>query len=197
MVELENLKSEELQLNPSGPNRSSGIRFWRQDTIALFLAAIMVLCVFAMLVLLGLLLLAVLQSVLGINVPLVGDFVQWLGRGSKGFLLAVGLALAALVSYLLLRSRISKHALLYSDAGCPQCREYDLLRVRRSRPDRAVAFLGIQTRRYACRNCSWVGMRIGRPVAVDGSSQKTLAPELVLLNDLSVQQGETATNDNG
>ncbi len=200
MAQVEDLKSVEFvetRLNDTGHGENQGIRFWRQDKTALILTAIMLLCLFSMLSLLALLMLAVMQSVLGITVPLAGDSVQWLGRGSKGLYLAVGLAVTGLVSYLLLRYVVPKRALLYADTGCPQCQEHDLVRVRRGRRDRAAAYyLGISTMRYACRNCSWVGVRIGGPFPTANSNQKTLAADMILLNDLGTQQSEPATNEN-
>ena len=134
---------------------------WRRDPVNLLLVGIIVLCAAGLLLLLAVPLLAVVQSVLGIRLPGTSDVVQWLAGGYKGLGLVVALAVTGSISYLYLRHRLLHNIFLYSEVGCPQCKEQELIRVRREKRDRLIEHFGIPVRRYVCRNCSWSGLRIG------------------------------------
>uniref|UniRef100_UPI0035B30AF2 hypothetical protein n=1 Tax=Promineifilum sp. TaxID=2664178 RepID=UPI0035B30AF2 len=51
---------------------------------------------------------------------------------------------------------------LWASAGCPNCHERELVRVSRQFSDRFYGLAGIPAYRYACRSCTWRGLRIGR-----------------------------------
>ncbi len=88
-------------------------------------------------------------------------FVAWLASGGA-WIIAAGL-LAVLAVYLLWR----RHALvnnraLWSGSGCPACGEHELVRVSRHFSDRFYNLAAVPAHRYACRNCTWRGLRISR-----------------------------------
>lgn len=89
-------------------------------------------------------------------------FVDWLVNSGGAWIMAAAIA-GLWVAYLLIkRSRLVNNQHLWVDAGCPQCQERELIRVSRERSDRFYNLLGIPVFRYACRNCTWRGLRIGR-----------------------------------
>jgi hypothetical protein len=102
-----------------------------------------------------------IQEVFGLNLPFVTAIEGFLGRNSMGLVLLIILIITGLVSYFVLRRRVLGNPMLYSDAGCPQCWEDELIRVRRQKSDRFIARIGIPVRRYNCRNCDWAGLRLG------------------------------------
>lgn len=85
---------------------------------------------------------------------------RWLMSGDRGLIIGVVLGLGALLFALLARYRVRRNFSVYAEAGCPQCHEHELIRVRRNRPDRVLGFLGVPVRRYSCRNCTWHGVRL-------------------------------------
>lgn len=195
--DLETVQPVESQSNIANSDEGMEIRTWHKDTVALILALVIAVCGFGMLLLLSVPLLAVLLSVLGIDLPGVDTVAQWFSSGYKGLILAVALAVIGLLSFLALRFRVRHNALLYTAAGCPQCQEHELIRVRRRKTDRVIARLGIPVRRYVCRNCSWGGLRIGGPLPNVETDQKVKAEDLFLANDLGIQPGETPASKNG
>jgi hypothetical protein len=102
-----------------------------------------------------------LQDVFGLDLPGVTTVEAFLGGNSLGLILLLVFVAAALVSYFILRRRVLDNPMLYSDAGCPQCWEDELIRVKRQKSDRLIAHIGIPVRRYNCRNCDWAGLRLG------------------------------------
>jgi hypothetical protein len=88
--------------------------------------------------------------------------ILWLANGANAWLLAIGLLLLATVYLLWIRYRVVNDKRLWSSSGCPYCMERELVRVKRHASDRRYRFVGIPAYRYACRNCSWRGLRIGR-----------------------------------
>jgi len=136
---------------------------WRRDPVNLLLVSIIALCAAGLLLLLAVPLLAAVQSVVDIKLPGISNLVAWLAGGFKGLILVVTLAVVGSGSYLFLRHRLLHNIFLYSEVGCPQCKEQDLIRVRREKKDRFIEHFGVPVRRYVCRNCSWGGLRIGGP----------------------------------
>lgn len=88
------------------------------------------------------------------------EWSRWLMSGDRGLIIGVVLGLGALLFALLARYRVRRNFSVYAEAGCPQCHEHELIRVRRNRPDRVLGFLGVPARRYSCRNCTWHGVRL-------------------------------------
>jgi len=96
------------------------------------------------------------------QLPGMRPFVNWSVNAGGSWV--VGLLLfASWVGLILLeRSRLNNNQLLWFDTGCPQCYERELVRVNRQRGDRFYGLIGVRAYRYACRNCTWRGLRIGR-----------------------------------
>lgn len=80
----------------------------------------------------------------------------------------LGLLLLSLTLYFVARKRILDNRSLQAVAGCPSCREHDLLRVRRKTKDRLLTLSGVRVARYECRNCTWGGLRVytGQPYTI-------------------------------
>lgn len=76
----------------------------------------------------------------------------------------VGAALLALLALFLflVRRRLLNDRALWFGAGCPNCMERELVRVSRKGSDRLYGLLALPAYRYACRNCTWRGVRIAR-----------------------------------
>ena len=85
---------------------------------------------------------------------LINDWGTWI----------VGAALLALLAafLFLVRRRLIKNKALWFGAGCPNCMERELVRVSRKGSDRFYGLMAIPAYRYACRNCTWRGLRIAR-----------------------------------
>jgi hypothetical protein len=114
------------------------------------------------------------------------------------------LVLASWVGLIVLeRNRLNNNEQLWFDTGCPQCQERELVRVSRQRGDRFYGLIGVRAYRYACRNCTWRGLRIGRrhhridedaPAEVFGAEDTQTSGELLLDQDfpaaLAVTSGD-------
>ncbi len=88
-------------------------------------------------------------------------FVAWLASGGA-WIIAAGL-LAVLAVYLLWRRHVLvSNRGLWSGSGCPACGEHELVRVSRHFSDRFYNLAAVPAHRYACRNCTWRGLRISR-----------------------------------
>ncbi|WP_095042262.1 hypothetical protein [Candidatus Promineifilum breve] len=76
----------------------------------------------------------------------------------------VGAALLGLlvVFLFLVRRRLLNNRALWFGAGCPDCMERELVRVSRKGSDRVYSLIALPAFRYACRNCTWRGLRIAR-----------------------------------
>lgn len=87
--------------------------------------------------------------------------VAWLVSGGA-WIAAAGL-LAVLAVYVLWRrlSLVNNEG-LWSGSGCPACGEHELVRVSRHFSDRFYNLAAVPAHRYACRNCTWRGLRISR-----------------------------------
>lgn len=96
------------------------------------------------------------------RLPGLGGITDWLVNSGGWWLAGLGLLLLWVGFVLFKRWRISGDEHLWVDAGCPQCKERDLVRVSRERRDRWYGLMGIPAYRYACRNCTWRGLRVAR-----------------------------------
>jgi hypothetical protein len=96
------------------------------------------------------------------RLPGFGGLTDWLINSGGSWLLGVGLLIVWAGFLLFKRWRIAADEHQWVDAGCPECLERDLVRVSRERRDRWYGLLGIPAFRYACRNCTWRGLRIAR-----------------------------------
>ena len=88
--------------------------------------------------------------------------VVWLVRGNNLWLVAAGFVLLAVTYLMWLRHRMMNDRRLWFGTGCPTCKELELVRVSREKSDRYYEVIRIRAYRYACRNCSWRGLRIAR-----------------------------------
>ncbi len=94
--------------------------------------------------------------------PVAGPVLSWLAGGKNSFFVFFG-ALAVLIIFaLLIRLRLNRNKRLWFGTGCPDCKEQDLVRVKRHFNDRLYGLIGVPAYRYACRNCTWRGLRIAR-----------------------------------
>lgn len=96
------------------------------------------------------------------RLPGARSFVTWLVNGNSSWVLGLGLLLAFVLFALLVRYRLVRDKRLWFSSGCPECKERELVRVTRNKFDRPYGLLAIPAYRYACRNCTWRGLRIGR-----------------------------------
>jgi hypothetical protein len=96
------------------------------------------------------------------RLPGMRGLVDWLVN-SNGSWIAGGLLLVGWAAFVFFeRNRLNNDRRLWVDSGCPQCKERELVRVGRQRSDRLYGLIGVKAYRYACRNCTWRGLRIGR-----------------------------------
>jgi hypothetical protein len=96
------------------------------------------------------------------RLPGARPFVTWLINGSTSLLVGAGLLLLGALFMLLVRHRLNSNKQLWFGTGCPQCMERELVRVTRNSSDRLYGLIGVPAYRYACRNCTWRGLRIAR-----------------------------------
>jgi hypothetical protein len=133
---------------------------WFEDRVFLALVLLTAFALLGLLVIAAILFTYAITGFLGFRVDIVNDAARWLLAGNR-LILAVGaLGLSALVFAVLSRYRLLHNPAMYAMAGCPQCYENELIRVRRRRRDRLFQFARLPLRRYACRNCTWFGMRL-------------------------------------
>jgi LPXTG-motif cell wall-anchored protein len=92
----------------------------------------------------------------------IRPLILWLVNDSNALFVAGGLLLLAAGLLLWRRYRLNNDKRLWVSSGCPYCQERDLVRIKRKGWDRLYGYAGIPAYRYACRNCNWRGLRIGR-----------------------------------
>ncbi len=115
------------------------------------------------------------------------------------FLVATGTFVASVMLLLVARWRVLHNRDLRPECGCPVCQERELIRVRRKKRDRMFGFIGITAWRYACRNCTWGGLRVGGQRPLPAPKSVTIAPveEVVYESDVPdfVIETETAIEE--
>jgi len=201
MIDIESQvadQSAELPIDENGNDETIVIRSVNQDPISRFLLAVIVICGIGLILLLVLVLAVALSRLLGINLPVIIAAGENFAGTSLGFTLSIILAVTALFSYLLLRHRVLENPMFYTDSGCPQCWENELVRIRRHKSDRLISRFGISVRRYTCRNCDWSGLRVGGQLPgadaqIEASSIDGFWDQDEVLN---THQGEVAAGDN-
>mgnify|MGYP001230878134 CR=1 FL=1 len=87
--------------------------------------------------------------------------VAWLASGGA-WIVAGGILVLLAVYVLWRRQQLVGNRALWSSSGCPACGERELVRVSRHFSDRFYRLAAVPAYRYACRNCTWRGLRIGR-----------------------------------
>lgn len=88
--------------------------------------------------------------------------ITWLANGFYTWIIGAGLLLLWAAILLLVRQRLVGNKRLWAGNGCPNCMERELVRVSRKPSDRFYVLAAIPAYRYACRNCTWRGLRIAR-----------------------------------
>jgi len=107
-----------------------------------------------------------------------GSILSWLVNGYNAWFVFAGLLLLFILSMIWLRHRIINDKRLWISSGCPDCNEVDLVRIKRVGSNRLYSLIGVPAFRYACRNCTWRGLRVARR---EYSPEKELAKEAALL----------------
>ena len=102
----------------------------------------------------------IILDFMGLHYSAWNEWKNWIAVGNRGLVIAAAFGLTALLFALLARFRFRRIWSVYAEAGCPQCHEHELIRVRRNRRDRVLSFFGVSVRRYSCRNCTWHGVRL-------------------------------------
>lgn len=110
--------------------------------------------------------------------PGMMPIVNWLINGRGSWILGGALLLLAFAYLLWMRHRLVSNKRLWYGTGCPACGERELVRVSRQFSDRFYGLLAVPAYRYACRNCTWRGLRIARR---EHSRQTELDLEAALL----------------
>jgi hypothetical protein len=90
------------------------------------------------------------------------SFIAWLINDYGSWIMVIGLLAIWGLFVWWKRRQLMNDKSLWSGTGCPNCTERELVRVSRNSGDRLYGLVGIHAYRYACRNCTWRGMRIGR-----------------------------------
>jgi hypothetical protein len=90
------------------------------------------------------------------------SFIAWLINDYGSWILVIALLGTWGLFVWRKRNQLMNDKSLWSGTGCPNCTERELVRVSRNTGDRLYGLVGIHAYRYACRNCTWRGMRIGR-----------------------------------
>lgn len=88
--------------------------------------------------------------------------VVWLVNDGGAWIVGGALLFTLIVFLVWKRQRIVSDKRLWTSTGCPNCQERELVRVSRHFSDRFYGLVAIPAYRYACRNCTWRGLRIGR-----------------------------------
>jgi hypothetical protein len=87
--------------------------------------------------------------------------VSWLAGGGT-WIAGAGVLLLLALFVLWRRQTLVGNKGLWFSSGCPACGERELVRVSRHFGDRFYSLAAVPAYRYACRNCTWRGLRIGR-----------------------------------
>ena len=87
--------------------------------------------------------------------------VSWLASGGT-WIVGAGILLLSALFVLWRRQALVGNKALWFSSGCPACGERELVRVSRRFGDRFYGLAAVPAYRYACRNCTWRGLRIGR-----------------------------------
>jgi hypothetical protein len=117
---------------------------------------------------------------------------------NASWFLAIGFLLLLLVFVIVRRFQVINDQRLWQDAGCPQCFERELVRVPRKRSDRWYNLVALPAYRYACRNCTWQGLRISRryywsePLAMEEGATRLRGAQAAEFWDSGRQTGDAA-----
>lgn len=139
---------------------------------------------------------------------------DWLLNQNGSWIAGAGLLTLLVLFVAIKRFQLVGDRRLWQDAGCPQCLEFELVRVPRKRGDRWYSLIALPAFRYACRNCTWQGLRISRrltrpqpvtipqvfaPAASDPSTGFTVPgfDDTVLAEAPSVEYADYADHPNG
>lgn len=107
----------------------------------------------------------------------IGAIPGWLIVGQRSLFVFAGILILLIAFAAMIRFRLIRDKRTWFGTGCPDCKERDLVRVRRHFSDRFYGLIRLPAYRYACRNCTWRGIRIARR---DRSPERDLERELAL-----------------
>jgi len=123
-------------------------------------------------------------------------FIPWLLNGHGTWIVA-GVLLLLLTLFVWWRRRaIMGDERLWASAGCPNCQERELVRVSRQFGDRFYGLAAIPAYRYACRSCTWRGLRIGRRRHLQELDEELEAALLRFDPNASLMERQPATDPN-
>ncbi len=93
----------------------------------------------------------------------IPGWLRWLGYGLDSRIIAAIALLGAFIlgAQIAYRS-IVLHPSRQFKAGCPNCQQHDLQRIKRKTADYLLDMVGVPVRRYKCPHCGWQGRRIYR-----------------------------------
>lgn len=94
--------------------------------------------------------------------PGMRPFISWLVNDGGSWILGGAMLLLAVGVLWWMRRRLINDKRLWYGTGCPACGERELVRVSRQFGDRFYGLIFVPAYRYACRNCTWRGLRIAR-----------------------------------
>lgn len=107
-----------------------------------------------------------------------GSVLSWLANGYNSYIAFAGILILLILFASLVRYRMMRDKRLWFGTGCPNCKERELVRVKRNFSDRFYGLIGVPAYRYACRNCVWRGLRVARR---EYSLERELEKERALL----------------
>lgn len=90
------------------------------------------------------------------------NVISWLINERGTWIVGAALLAVFVLFMFLVRRRLINNRGLWFGTGCPNCMERELVRVSRKGGDRLYGLLALPAYRYACRNCTWRGLRIAR-----------------------------------
>ncbi|HMT22419.1 MAG TPA: hypothetical protein PKE20_14450 [Promineifilum sp.] len=90
------------------------------------------------------------------------EVLAWLVNDYGAWIVGAALLGLTLLYAVWVRHRMIGNRNLWFGTGCPSCMERELVRVSRNSSDRFYGLFAIPAYRYACRNCTWRGLRIAR-----------------------------------
>lgn len=96
------------------------------------------------------------------RLPGARPIIVWLVNGNNSWIVGAALIGLTVLFALFVRYRLISNKRLWSGNGCPECMERELVRVSRHTSDRFYKLIGVPAFRYACRNCTWRGLRVAR-----------------------------------
>ena len=141
-------------------NSSHWVKIKRWDKLLFLLLALALVAALFALFILTIPVINLVLRILGLQIDGWVNFSNWITQGDRALNFFAIAVLTSMFFAFMARFWLKRNRTFYIQSGCPQCGEYELIRVRRWRGDRLLGSLGVPVRRYACRNCTWQGLRL-------------------------------------